>query len=117
MARISYTAPPTPQQVQIERIAKNSKPRNGFDFSYTRPATATPTLPSRLPSHYDAVTRCQAASGVVVRWLCSTDCSCPASPGILSRGDALVDDKLSSANPLVPKFSKAKERRVQVWGE
>ena len=28
-------APSTLQQVQIERVAKNSKPRNGFEFSYT----------------------------------------------------------------------------------
>ena len=48
-------APSTVQQVQIERAAKNSKPRNGFEFSYTRPATATSTVPSRLPSLYDAI--------------------------------------------------------------
>ena len=53
----------TLQQVQIKRAAKNSKPRNGFEFSYNPPppprrrATATPTVPSRLPSHYDAIHR------------------------------------------------------------
>ena len=47
--------PSTLQQVQIERVAKNSKPNNGFEFSYMPPATATPTVPSRLPSHYDAI--------------------------------------------------------------
>ena len=55
MARISYIAPSTLQQVQIERVAKNSKPRIGFEFSYTPPATTTPTVPSRLPSHDDAI--------------------------------------------------------------
>ena len=48
-------APSTLQQVQIEHVAKNSTPRNGFEFSYTPPATTTPTVPSRLPSHYDAI--------------------------------------------------------------
>ena len=55
MAGISYTTPLTLQQVQIERVAKNSKPRNGFGFSYTPSATTTPTVPSRPPSHYDAI--------------------------------------------------------------
>ena len=50
-------APSTLQQVQIERVAKNSKLRNGFEFSYTPPTTATPTVPSRLASHYDAIHR------------------------------------------------------------
>ena len=44
-------APSTLQQVQIKRVANNSKPCNGFEFSYTPPATANPTVPSRLPSH------------------------------------------------------------------
>ena len=35
-------APSTLQQVQIERAAKNSKPRNGFEFSYNPPAAAVP---------------------------------------------------------------------------
>ena len=48
-------APLTLQQVQIERVAKKSKPRIGFEFSYTPPTTATPTVPSPLPSHYDAI--------------------------------------------------------------
>ena len=33
-------APSTLQQVQIERAAKNSKPRNGFEFSYNPPPPA-----------------------------------------------------------------------------
>ena len=60
-------APSTLQQVQIERAAKNSKPRNGFEFSYNPPhrrrATATPTVPSRLPSH------------------CASDCGIPLPSG------------------------------------
>ena len=32
--------PSTLQQVQIERAAKNSKPCNGFQFSYKPPAAA-----------------------------------------------------------------------------
>ena len=31
--------------MQIERAAKNSKPRNGFEFSYNPPAAATPQQP------------------------------------------------------------------------
>ena len=38
-------APSTLQQVQIERAAKNSKPRNGFEFSYNPPAAAAPQQP------------------------------------------------------------------------
>ena len=60
MARIRYTRsrppphqgrrwPSTLQQVQIERVAKNSKPRNGFDFSYTPRATTTPNPNSPKP--------------------------------------------------------------------
>ena len=37
--------PSTLQQVQIERAAKNSKPRNGFEFSYKPPANAAPQQP------------------------------------------------------------------------
>ena len=37
--------PSTLQQVQIEHAAKNSKPRNGFDFSYNPPAAAAPQQP------------------------------------------------------------------------
>ena len=53
-------APSTLQQVQIDRAAKYSKPGYGFEFSYNPPAAsapATPTVPSRLPSHYDAIHR------------------------------------------------------------
>ena len=62
-------APSTPQQVQIERVTKNSKPRNGFEFSYTPPATTTPTVPSRLPSHHDAIHQqlCQSFGFVVLK--------------------------------------------------
>ena len=35
-------APSTLQQVQIERAAKNSKPRNGFEFSLKPPTAASP---------------------------------------------------------------------------
>ena len=40
-------APSTLQQVQIERAAKNSKPRNGFEFSYMvhSPSPVTPSTP------------------------------------------------------------------------
>ena len=78
MARIRYTRcrpPPhqgrrwpwTLQQVQIERVAKNSKPRNGFEFSYTPLATSTPTVPSRLPSHYNAIQLCGSFGFVVLQ--------------------------------------------------
>ena len=37
--------PLTLPQVQVERAAKNSKPRNGFEFSYKPPAAAAPQQP------------------------------------------------------------------------
>ena len=64
-------APSTLQQVQIERVAKNSKPRNGFEFSYTRPATAlsshTRALPQQPPQSQAAPTptTTQSISGFV----------------------------------------------------
>ena len=38
-------APSTLQQVQIERAAKSSKPRIGFEFSYNPLAAAAPRQP------------------------------------------------------------------------
>ena len=52
-------APSTLQQVQIERAAKNSKPRNDFEFSLKPPTAASPQQPPQFPSrlrfHYDAI--------------------------------------------------------------
>ena len=49
-AALRYTksegAPSNLQQVQIERAAKNSKARNGFEFSFEAPPEA------RLPNHH-----------------------------------------------------------------
>ena len=42
-------APSTLQQVQIERAAKNSKPRNGFEISYTPPPPPPPPVMPASP--------------------------------------------------------------------
>ena len=43
-------APSTLQQVQIERSAKNGKPRNGFEFSLKPPASASPQQSPKPPT-------------------------------------------------------------------
>ena len=65
-------APSTLQQVQIERAAEHSKPRNGFEFSYKPPAAAAPQQPPQsqaAPSHQDAIHRqlCRSFGFVVLQ--------------------------------------------------
>ena len=43
-------APSTLQQVQIERAAKNGKPRNGFEFSLKPPTSASPQQSPKPPA-------------------------------------------------------------------
>ena len=51
----SEGAPSSLQQVQIERAAKNSKPRNNFEFSFQAPTGAAAAKPPPKP----APTSCQ----------------------------------------------------------
>ena len=46
----SQGAPSTLQQVQIERAAKNSKARNGFEFSFEAPTGAVAAKPPPKPT-------------------------------------------------------------------
>ena len=65
--------PSTLQQVQIEHATKNSKPRNGFEFSYKPPAAAAPQQRPQSQAAFPPTTRQSIGSFVEV--LGSSYCS------------------------------------------
>ena len=70
----SEGAPSTLQQVQIERAAKNSKARNGFEFSFEAPTGGAPAKPPPKPAPTIAHTPSVASYAQVLSSLYCASC-------------------------------------------